>query len=125
MGKRILFVGRLDRVKGLPVLLDAMASLAVEHPDLRLDLVGDGPQRAELESLVSAKRLGDEIRLLGYMSSAQLRVQYAKADLVVLSSFAEGVPVVLMEAMASGLPVVAPRITGITHTGASATWFAR
>ena len=112
-GQRILFVGRLDRVKGLPVLLDSLASLVGQDVNARLDLVGDGPERADLEALVREKRLDDHVRFLGYMSSAQLREQYANADIVVLSSFAEGVPVVLMEAMASGLPVVAPHIAGI------------
>lgn len=113
VGGRLLFVGRFDAVKGLPVLFDALTLLVADHPDVRLDLAGDGPQRADLETLVRDEGLAEHVRFLGYRSSAQLREHYAQADVVVMSSFAEGVPVVLMEAMASGLPVVAPRITGI------------
>lgn len=112
-GKRLLFVGRFDHVKGLPLLLQAFAALAQLDPELHLDLVGDGPERADLEAVVAELGIGERVTFHGYHSQAQLRADYARADLFVMTSFAEGIPVVLMEAMAQGVPVVAPRITGI------------
>jgi colanic acid/amylovoran biosynthesis glycosyltransferase len=112
-GKHILFVGRFDHVKGLPLLLAAFAVLASRHPEVHLDLVGDGPQRSDLEALVREKGLIERVTFHGYRSQAELREDYARADVFAMTSFAEGIPVVLMEAMAHGVPVVAPRITGI------------
>lgn len=112
-GKHLLFVGRFDHVKGLPLLLQAFAALAGDDPELHLDLVGDGPERADLEKIVAELGLGERVTFHGYHSQAQLRADYARADLFVLTSFAEGIPVVLMEAMSQGVPVVASRITGI------------
>jgi glycosyltransferase involved in cell wall biosynthesis len=112
-GSRLLFVGRLAGVKGLPVLLEAMARLKPHRPSLRLSVAGDGPDRRKLEE--QAKRLGlaENVRFLGYQSQQQVRDLLQQTDVFVLASFAEGVPVVLMEAMAAGVPVVATQIAGI------------
>ncbi|KJS28605.1 MAG: hypothetical protein VR64_23790 [Desulfatitalea sp. BRH_c12] len=112
-GRNLLFVGRFEHVKGLPVLLQAFADLAGRDRMLHLHMVGDGPQRIELETLARDKGLSGRVTFYGYRSQAQLQAHYAEADVFVLTSFAEGIPVVLMEAMACGVPVVAPRITGI------------
>ena len=112
-GQRLLFVGRFDHVKGLPLLLEAFANLAQRVPHLHLDLVGDGPERSDLEALARELELSERITFHGYHSQAELRQDFALADVFVMTSFAEGIPVVLMEAMAQGVPVVAPRITGI------------
>lgn len=112
-GSRLLFVGRFDHVKGLPLLLDAVAELAGVRPDVHLDLAGDGPERADLEAIVQDRRIAEHVTFHGYLSQAQLRELQEQVDVCVMTSFAEGVPVVLMEAMAAGLPIVAPRITGI------------
>lgn len=112
-GRRLLFVGRFDHVKGLPLLLEALAILAGHDSLLHLDLVGDGPERADLETMVGELGLMERVTFHGYHSQAELRKDYAQADIFVMTSFAEGIPVVLMEAMAQGVPVVAPRITGI------------
>ncbi|EPX82311.1 glycosyltransferase [Salipiger mucosus] len=112
-GKRLLFVGRLAGVKGVPVLLDAVAALRARHADLRLDLIGDGPDRAVLEARAATLGLTDAVRFLGYRSQDEVAGALAGTDVFVLPSFAEGVPVVLMEAMASGVPVVTTRIAGI------------
>lgn len=113
VGKRLLFVGRLAGVKGMPVLLDAVAKLKADHPDVVLNVAGDGPDRGRLAD--QAKRLGIEanVDFLGYQSQAQVRDLLQKTDVFVMASFAEGVPVVLMEAMAAGVPVVATQIAGI------------
>jgi glycosyltransferase involved in cell wall biosynthesis len=108
-----LFVGRLAGVKGVPILIDAMSNLVEKHPDLRLRLVGDGPDRRRLEADVEARGLGKRIEFLGYRSQAEVAEELARTDVFVLPSFAEGVPVVLMEAMAAQVPVVTTRIAGV------------
>lgn len=112
-GKRLVFVGRLAAVKGVPVLLEAFAKVLAAHPDARLTLVGDGPERPRIEARAGELGLGAAVRFAGYLSQDEVTDELARADLFVLPSFAEGVPVVLMEAMASRLAVVATRIAGI------------
>jgi glycosyltransferase involved in cell wall biosynthesis len=114
-GYRLLFTGRLAAVKGLPILLDAVSRLTPHHPAIELALAGDGPDRAALERQAAELGIADRVRFLGYQSSDQVRALLQETDVFVLPSFAEGVPVVLMEAMASGVPVVATRVAGITE----------
>lgn len=108
---RLLFVGRLAPVKGLHVLLDAMEQLLPEIPELHLVLAGDGPDRTALET--AAARLGDAVSFTGYLSQAKVAQAMRACDVFLLPSFAEGVPVVLMEAMASRKPVIATRVAGV------------
>nr|WP_253799404.1 glycosyltransferase family 4 protein [Rhodovulum sp. P5] len=108
---RLLFVGRLAPVKGLRVLLEALAELAPEIPGLRLVLVGDGPDRARLEE--AAAPLGDRVTFTGYLSQDEVAGAMQGTDICVLPSFAEGVPVVLMEAFASAKPVIATQVAGV------------
>jgi len=112
-GKRLLFVGRLAAVKGLPVLFEAIAQIRNDRPDILLTIAGDGPDRAALETTARSLGIAENLRFLGYQSQTQVRQLLAETDVFVMSSFAEGVPVVLMEAMAAGVPVVATRIAGI------------
>jgi len=112
-GKRLVFVGRLAAVKGVPVLLEALARLRAQDPEVTLTLVGDGPERGWIEAHIGELGLGDAVTITGYLSQEAVAGELAKADIFVLPSFAEGVPVVLMEAMATGLPVVTTRIAGI------------
>ena len=112
-GKGLLFVGRLAAVKGLPVLFEAIAQLRNDRPDILLTIAGDGPDRASLESTACSLGIAENLRFLGYQSQTQVRQLLAETDVFVMSSFAEGVPVVLMEAMAAGVPVVATRIAGV------------
>ena len=93
--------------------MEAVALLVAEGRNVRLRLVGDGPDSHQLQE--RARQLGIAGRVIfeGWKTQDELRQMYAESDLCVLSSFAEGVPVVLMEAMATGVPCVAPRITGI------------
>lgn len=108
-GLHLVFVGRLAPVKGLRVLIEALARL--DRPDIRLTIVGDGSERAALEAM--AAPLGGRVRFTGFQSQEEVAQILATADAFTLPSFAEGVPVVLMEAMAAGLPVIATRITGV------------
>ncbi|WP_298976336.1 glycosyltransferase [uncultured Roseobacter sp.] len=107
---RLLFVGRLAPVKGLRVLLAALAELS-DLPNLRLVLVGDGPDRARLEA--AAAPLGDRVTFTGYLSQTEVAQALQACDIFVLPSFAEGVPVVLMEALASEKPVIATQVAGV------------
>ena len=107
---RLLFAGRLAPVKGLRVLLDAL-SLLGKRTEVDLTIVGDGPDRDELERI--AALLEKKVRFTGYFSQAEVAGEMAATDIFVLPSFAEGVPVVLMEAMASGKPVIATQVAGV------------
>ncbi|NJC04484.1 glycosyltransferase involved in cell wall biosynthesis [Sphingomonas kaistensis] len=109
---RLILVGRLSPEKGIGGLLQAISMVAVaERP--RLFIVGDGPMRAELDEQVERLGLGDHVTFLGRLSEADTLVEIARSDALVLSSFMEGLPIVLMEAMALGKPVIATRVAGI------------
>ena len=120
-GSRLLFVGRLAGVKGLPILLRALATVARDHPAVTLDVAGDGPDREALVAQATALGLAGRVRFLGYQSEAQVRDLMRQSDGFVMASFAEGVPVVLMEAMAAGTPVVATRVAGVAELVADGT----
>ncbi len=109
----IVSVGRLSPEKGQHVLLDAVERLLGEGCRLRLRLVGDGPDRAELERRASAGALAGHVVFEGWTPAPRVRELYAQADICAMPSFQEGIPVALMEAMAAGIPCVASRITGI------------
>ena len=113
----VVSVGRLAAMKGFPVLIDAVASL--EEP-VRLTLVGDGPDAGALRE--QAARAGADVSFPGALGADEVTDVLRRADVFCLPSFAEGVPVVLMEAMASGLPVVSTPVMGIpelVHDGVS------
>jgi glycosyltransferase involved in cell wall biosynthesis len=110
---RVLTVSRLVPGKGFALLLDALADAVGRGHDVVLAVVGDGPDGDALRA--RARRLGivERVRWLGAVGQDEIRGHYAQADVFCLPSFAEGVPVVLMEAMAAELAVVATRIAGI------------
>ena len=112
-GEHLLFVGRLAGVKGVPVLLEALKSLAPTHPDLKLTLIGDGPERSALETRATQMGLSDVTHFVGYKSQTEVAEMLGQTDVFVLPSFAEGVPVVLMEAMAAAVPVITTPVAGI------------
>ncbi|MEO1376342.1 MAG: glycosyltransferase [Cyanobacteria bacterium J06635_10] len=114
-GNRLLYVGRLAAVKGLPILFHSLISLKQQHRDVMLTVVGDGGDRTYLEQMAADLGLSSNVNFVGYKSQAEVREYFAETDVFVLSSFAEGVPVVLMEAMAAGVPVVAPQIAGVSE----------
>lgn len=110
----IVTVCRLAPLKGVAVLLEALARSGAAGA-VRLTVVGDGPARAALERAAAARGLGGRVRFTGYRSQDQVAAHLAEADIFVLASFAEGVPVVLMEAMAGRLPVIATRVGGVAE----------
>lgn len=112
---RLLSVGRLVPEKGSPVLVDAVRRLREQGIDTEVRLVGAGPLEPLLRREIAAAGLEDRIRLLGLVGQDDLPEQYHWADVFVLPSFQEGLPVVLMEALATELPVVTTRIAGIAE----------
>jgi colanic acid/amylovoran biosynthesis glycosyltransferase len=110
---RILCVGRLVPEKGQAVLLNALALLRKHGVDAELELVGEGPSREALEGLVTTLALGDRVCFAGAIGQDAIDAHYEAASVFCLPSFSEGVPVVLMEAMACRRPVVATAIAGI------------
>lgn len=111
--KGLVFVGRLAAAKGLDVLLEAVRLVREAGRDAELRIIGDGPDRARLETARDAMGLGGCVRFEGALPNERVAAILAESDAFVMASFAEGVPVVLMEAMAAGVPVIATRIAGI------------
>ncbi len=109
----ILCVGRLVALKGHPLLVSACAELHARGIPARLTLVGEGPERSRLESLARRHGIGDHVRFTGAVGQDEIRDLYRSADVFCLPSLSEGLPVVLMEAMALGVPVLSTRIMGI------------
>ncbi len=110
---RVLSVGRLVPEKGSPILLEAIAELVRRGLDVELAVIGDGPLRAGLEQRIEEPDLAGRVRLVGAVGQDVIAAHYQWADAFALPSFQEGLPVVLMEAMATGLPVVATRIAAV------------
>ncbi len=110
---RLIYVGRVEPVKGLLVLLEVMTELKRMHPDISLVVVGDGSSRASIEAKSNELGLAQVTNFVGYKTQREVADLLSQADILVLPSFAEGVPVVLMEAMASQKPVVASRVAGV------------
>ncbi|MGO4406414.1 glycosyltransferase [Bosea sp. RAF48] len=110
---QLVTVGRLSEQKGQLVLLHALAVLAREGVPFRLTMVGDGPLRPQLERSIRELGLEQQVVLAGWMSNAQVRAAIREARALVLPSFAEGLPVVLMEALALGRPVITTYVAGI------------
>jgi glycosyltransferase involved in cell wall biosynthesis len=110
---RLIFVGRLAPAKAQHVLIRAVKILKDQGRNVHLTIVGEGPSRASLEGLVRDLQLAGNVTLAGACNHDKVANYYRTSDAFVLASFAEGVPVVLMEAMAVELPCVATWITGI------------
>ena len=107
----ITYVSRIAPEKNVDYLAEALAIVAARRPDVRILLVGDGPSRAALE-----RRLGPCARFAGYRAGEDLADHYAAADIFAFSSLTETFGNVVLEAMASGLPVVALRAGGVGET---------
>lgn len=111
---RLLYVGGLNRRKGVPVLLEALQALRGEGRDLVLDIVGDGPERAALAAQAARAGLAGQVTFHGFVASgAELFGFYRRADIFVLPTYSEGFPRVIYEAMGHSLPVVASAVSGI------------
>lgn len=110
---QILCVARLAPSKGQQILISAVQKLILKGYNIHLKLIGEGANRPFLEKQIRALNLQSRVELLGALALKEVLEEYQRTDLFVLSSFAEGVPVVLMEAMSMEIPCIAPRIHGI------------
>ena len=110
---RLVCIGRLCEQKGQLLLIEAARRLAGQGIAFNLVLVGDGEMRGELEALIAAYELQTKVRITGWISSDNVRQELLAARALVLPSFAEGLPVVIMEAMALRRPVISTYIAGI------------
>ena len=110
-GFTICAVGRLSPEKGFDLLIDAVSALVAEGRDLRLVIMGEGGLRKELESQAGALMLGDRLLMPGYVPNAKSCL--SRLGLFAMPSLTEGLPMVLLEAMAAGVPIVASRVGGI------------
>jgi len=110
---RLLAVGRLRAVKNHAFLVRACGQLRGRGVRFECSIAGEGPERGNLEALIRYCDLKDRVRLLGHVPRERMHLFYDQADVLVLTSRSEGIPLVLMEAMARGAIVLAPAITGI------------
>ncbi|MFJ8106822.1 glycosyltransferase family 4 protein [Streptomyces sp. NPDC096132] len=110
----LLYVGRLERVKGVHVLLDAFRLLLAAHPGATLDIVGDGADRAALESSAADLTAAGRVRFRGWVSPDAVSEALAASSVVVIPSvWPENFPTVALEALQIGRPIVASRVGGL------------
>lgn len=111
--RRLVCVGRLCEQKGQLLLVEATQRLKERDVDFQLVLAGDGELRDEIEAEIARAGLGPNVRITGWIDSAHVREEILAARALVLPSFAEGLPVVIMEAMALRRPVISTYVAGI------------
>jgi colanic acid/amylovoran biosynthesis glycosyltransferase len=110
---RLVCVGRLCEQKGQLLLMEAAAKLVAEGLEFKLVLVGDGPLRSTIETQIVQSGLQNTVEITGWASGAEVRQHLLAARAMVLPSFAEGLPVVIMEALSLGRPVITTYVAGI------------
>lgn len=111
--KRLLLVASLVPIKGVPYLLEALASLKKKRKDFILDIVGDGPYREKYEKYSHELGIKDKVNFHGLKNKKEIALFMRKSDVFVLPSIWENMPCVLIEAMACGLPIIATKVGGI------------
>jgi glycosyltransferase involved in cell wall biosynthesis len=109
---RVVSIGRLVEQKGQILLIEALAE-AARSADIHLTLVGDGELRGAIEAAIVAQGLGERVTITGWVDEARVRAELAAAHALVMPSFAEGLPMVVMEAMAAARPVISTYVAGI------------
>jgi colanic acid/amylovoran biosynthesis glycosyltransferase len=111
--RRLICVGRLCEQKGQLLLVEAAVLLKDKNIDFEIVLAGDGPMRQEIEATINSGGLEDRVTITGWLSGERVRQELERAQALVLPSFAEGLPVVIMEAMVLERPVISTSIAGI------------
>ena len=111
--RQLVCVGRLSEQKGHLLLIEAAAILVAQGEDFSLVLAGDGELRPQIEAAIAREGLQSRVTITGWIDSDEVRAHLLSSRALVLSSFAEGLPVVVMEAMALGRPVVATQIAAM------------
>ena len=109
----VLYAGYLTKRKGVYELLEAINRVQKKYPDILLIMCGTGPEEKTLQKLIQEKSIGHTVRLTGEVAPEQMNRWMQASDLFVLASHTEGMPNVIMEAMACGLPVVATAVGGL------------
>ncbi|MEH6739159.1 MAG: glycosyltransferase [Sulfitobacter sp.] len=112
-GARFVSIGRFVEQKGQLLALDALATLIKTHDDAHLTLIGDGEMRPQIEARIATLGMENHITLTGWLDEAQILSELQNAHALLMPSFAEGLPMVIMEAMAAGRLVIATYIAGI------------
>lgn len=107
----IITVGRLSREKNQKLLIDSVKKLAGNHSEIRLTMLGDGPLRNELENYIKESEMQKFVDIVGYVDNVE--DYFVQADVFALSSDCEGLPLVILEAMAAGLPIVSTNVGGV------------
>lgn len=110
---RIVSIGRFAEQKGQALLLEAMARVRSRCPGIHLSLVGDGPLRGQLETEICRRELQDIVSITGWVDESRVTAELVNSHALVMPSFAEGLPMVVMEAMAAARPIIATYIAGI------------
>ncbi len=112
-GRKILYVGRLEKRKGLSILLSALPEIKRKIPDVMLIVVGEGAEASHFQKLVQILKIGDSVRFVGFVPNEDLPRFYASCDLYcVPTAIAEATSIVILEAMAMGKPIVASNFPG-------------
>lgn len=111
--KRLVCVGRICEQKGQLLLVEAFSQLLKRDIDLELVLAGDGQMRSKVESVINNYGVGEKVRITGWISSDEVKKEILAAGALVLPSFAEGLPVVIMEALSLKKPVLTTYVAGI------------
>jgi glycosyltransferase involved in cell wall biosynthesis len=111
--KIILFMGKLVNLKGVSNLIKAMAQVRDQHPEAKLLIAGTGPQDETLKRLVRNLRLDASVKFLGFIYGKSKIHLYKSASFFVLPSLWESLPIVILEAMASGIPIIASNVGGV------------
>jgi colanic acid/amylovoran biosynthesis glycosyltransferase len=111
--RSLVCVGRLNAQKGHRVLLEGFAQAVKSGVDAKLVLCGDGELRPEVERIIRDTQIQDRVEITGWVDEAEVRRRLLQSRALILPSFAEGLPMVIMEAFALGRPVISTRIAGI------------
>lgn len=110
--RKLVYTGRLAAEKGIPVLFESLGALKAQGYEFELTLIGDGPDRHVLEKLAQEAGIAERVTFAGFAGQDEVLEHLRQSDVLILPSFAEGVPVSLMEAMACGVPVIATYVGG-------------
>lgn len=105
--KNIIAVGRLSQEKGFLDLLDIMSIVVKQDKDIKLILVGDGPEKENIIAKIKELKLESNVILTGYLNAKEVEAQMLNSSIYVMTSFTEALPLVLIEAMNSSLPIIA------------------
>ncbi len=109
----ILFVGYLDEFKGIFELINAFNKITAENSNVKLMMVGTGPKKEDLLEILNKVGIEDKVIFTGVVEHQKIHRYYQSADIFVLPSYTEGLPVSILEAMATGVPVVATSVGGV------------